>query len=585
MENSSFLKNIIFIIKKNYPKRFVLIFFAGTIAAFLEILSLGTIPLFVGFILSPELFIEHVPFDKLKLYLSNLNNYSNLILILSGLVLLAFLIKNLFLSILLYFEFKTIHKVKRDLNTKIYNHYVLAPYEQTINTNPSHLSRNIILEISSAVAVLVLGLNFLREIFVVIALVLLLMIKAPSSTTFIVFLLVTGSSLFYLIVKKPILKRARENIAIREKLIRIVNETFGSLKNLKILLMEKYAIDNFKNKINIHEQNQFLINFLNRLPRIFLEIISITLLVIIVVYLIQVGEDTNQIIPGITLLAIAIVRLVPSFNAINVGLNNFKAKGPSLNLVAKEIEKIEKTSQDQNFIEEFTKSENLKNFNSLTIKNVNYKYPNSETEIFKDLSLEIKKGDFIGIVGETGSGKSTLINLILGLLKPNKGSVYFNNENIFENIKGWRKLSGYVSQDIFLNDDTIKNNITLANYEKKIDQNNLDEAIKTSKLGNFISELPEGLETIVGRDGIKLSGGQKQRISIARAIYRNPKILFLDESTSALDPITEREVINNIKIKYKNYGTVIMISHKSKSLENCDCIYKVDKKKIQKISE
>ena len=239
------------------------------------------------------------------------------------------------------------------------------------------------------------------------------MIKAPSSTTFIVFLLVTGSSLFYLIVKKPILKRARENIAIREKLIRIVNETFGSLKNLKILLMEKYAIDNFKNKINIHEQNQFLINFLNRLPRIFLEIISITLLVIIVVYLIQVGEDTNQIIPGITLLAIAIVRLVPSFNAINVGLNNFKAKGPSLNLVAKEIEKIEKTSQDQNFIEEFTKSENLKNFNSLTIKNVNYKYPNSETEIFKDLSLEIKKGDFIGIVGETGSGKSTLINLIL----------------------------------------------------------------------------------------------------------------------------------------------------------------------------
>ena len=170
MENSSFLKNIIFIIKKNYPKRFVLIFFAGTIAAFLEILSLGTIPLFVGFILSPELFIEHVPFDKLKLYLSNLNNYSNLILILSGLVLLAFLIKNLFLSILLYFEFKTIHKVKRDLNTKIYNHYVLAPYEQTINTNPSHLSRNIILEISSAVAVLVLGLNFLREIFVVIAL-------------------------------------------------------------------------------------------------------------------------------------------------------------------------------------------------------------------------------------------------------------------------------------------------------------------------------------------------------------------------------------------------------------------------------
>ena len=577
--SSNLLKDIIYIIKNNYPLRFLLIFLAGNFIAFLEILSLASIPVFVGIILSPESFMSYIPFDELRVYLTNLTSNYNFVAILCGLVFTIFLVKNLFLSILILFEFRTIHKIKKDLTTKIFNYYIIAPYEKTINVNPSHLSRNILIEIGNAVSVILLSMNFVREILFVIFAIIFLLIQNPYLSSLIIFSFMLAILIFFLLIKKIITKKAIENIEIRDKLVRNVNEIFGSLKNIKIMLLENSIIKDFKEKVYIHENNQFILNFFNKLPKILLELVSLATIFFLIIFLIQSGKDKSIIISLMTLVTVLIIRLIPSFNTISICLNNFKTKGPSLSLINEEIKKIRKI-KDYFLSNPQNEPVNLTNFMRLRIKNLTFSFPNTKKTIFENLSFDIKKGDLIGIVGKTGSGKSTFINLITGLLKPQEGKIDFNEKNIFENISLWRNQIGYVPQDIFLNDDTIKNNIVFGDDLGKINQHNLDEAIKISKLGSFLSSLKKGLETNVGRDGIKISGGQKQRIAIARAIYKNPNILILDEATSALDPNTENEILNNIKKIFKKRGSVIFISHKIKILHDFDYVYQLNEKKL-----
>lgn len=577
MKNDSFIRDLKIIIKKNYPKRFLLIFIASWISAFLEMISLGTIPLFVGFILSPQIFIEQIPFDNLRIYLENYDE-SNLILFGATLVLAAFLFKNFFLTLLIFFEYRTIYFIRRDISSKMYKHYVYLPYELSLDMNPAKLSRNIVTEIKNSISVLLLGFSFVREILVVSAIVFLLFFQSPITTLFTIIALIISVSIFYILIRNKLIFRAKENILIQEKVIRTINETFSSLKNLKILLKEKFAVKFFRQNMDIYEKNLFFLEFTNRFPKIFLETISIIMLVSIIFYFIKTDNEINNILPILSLLAVAAVRLVPSFNSITIALNNFKAKGPSLKLIAQEIMNIEKFRSDK----KINNSELLINFpfDNLEIKNISYKYPNTNRNVIENVSLSIKNGTIIGLVGKTGSGKSTLFNLMLGLLKPYSGTITLNKSNINENIYKWRQYVGYISQDVFLNDDTIKHNITLSDNDEEINENNLKNALNISELEDFVTELPNGLLTKVGRDGIRLSGGQKQRVAIARSIYRKPKVLFMDEATSALDDKTEANILIKIKKSYDNFGAVFISSHREKTLDSCDQVYQLKDKTI-----
>jgi ABC-type multidrug transport system fused ATPase/permease subunit len=223
----------------------------------------------------------------------------------------------------------------------------------------------------------------------------------------------------------------------------------------------------------------------------------------------------------------------------------------------------------------------LKFQKEINIINLSFSYPTRKEFLLSKISLTIKKGDFVGVIGETGSGKSTLINLLTGLLKPTEGKVEVDELNINENLKGWHKKIGYVPQSVYLTDDTIRKNIAFGLLEDNIDNNLVQQAVEKASLSQFLDSLPNGLETIVGEKGIRLSGGQQQRIGIARALYRDPEILILDEATSSLDQSTEKAIVESISF-LKRKKTLIIITHRLSTVKNCDKIFCVDKGKIIK---
>ena len=299
-----------------------------------------------------------------------------------------------------------------------------------------------------------------------------------------------------------------------------------------------------------------------------------------VITLLVISKSNSLIINNLTLLGFfsaTFIRLTPSAYRIISSLQRIKFTQKILNSLNKNLEYFDKIKIDKDEKSKRKKIENISIENSIVIKNIKFSY--NSKKLFESLDLEIKIGDTIGIFGESGSGKSTFVNLLIGLLKPDKGEILINDKNINSNIYLWRKNIGYVPQNIFLIDDTFKKNISLNFDSKKENLKRLNECLKQSELEKFISSLPNGIDTIVGERGSRISGGQLQRVGIARALYNNPEILIFDESTSALDRETELEIFKNI-YKFKDRKTLIIITHKKELLKDCDKIYKLENGKF-----
>ena len=327
------------------------------------------------------------------------------------------------------------------------------------------------------------------------------------------------------------------------------------------------------------EKHSFFMYFLNQTPRLFLEFLAIFAVSIIAIIFVLINLTSEQILPIISLLAVCSVRLIPAFNLIISSLSTRRFASASLKIIS---EAFRNTPIEEKFKKNDISQENIKKDffkDKIILREVDFSHENSNTKIIKEISLEINRGQSIGIIGKSGAGKSTLIDLILGLINPVTGKIYIDNFELKDNIKSWQKLIGYVPQDIYLLDDTIKNNIAFGLDERDIDHENVIKSIKLAKLDIFINSLPEKENTIVGNRGIKVSGGQKQRIGIARALYNNPKVLVLDEATSSLDTENERQIMDEVYVTSKE-RTLIIITHRHSSVFKCDIVYLLDKGKV-----
>jgi ATP-binding cassette subfamily C protein len=357
--------------------------------------------------------------------------------------------------------------------------------------------------------------------------------------------------------------------------IKIVNQGFGAIKEVKILNKEKYVEKIFKQNIDEIEKNYFIVFFLNAMPRLFLEVISVIAVVVVSTISVFMYASTALMIPLMTLLAVSAVRLIPAFGAIATSLTTIRAKIPSFNFVSKEISELENT----NIILNQENEKKIKFFKDIYVKKVNFRYPNTNAYSIIDFNLSINSGKKIGFIGSSGAGKSTFVNLLLGLLQPTDGKILIDGKDISENLRNWQSQIGYVSQDIYLLDDTIRNNIAFGQSSTSINSEYLLSAIKTAQLENFVNSLPNGEETIIGNRGVKISGGQKQRIGIARALYNKPRLLIFDEATSSLDLENERKIMDKICQSNKEL-TFIIISHRNNTVKNCDLIYVFDNGKL-----
>ena len=562
------IKKLSNILSAKELKKFKLVLILNFLMFILETLSIISIPLFASVLIDPEIVLQKISIYLPESYFLYIDT-SNILYISSIFVITSFLLKNSFLLFLLYFQGHFFKDIKINISRKLFNYYVYLPYLEHVEKNPSTLARNITNETQLLNSYLLESSVFVRESSAILVIFLILIGVQPIIT-----LLVCGLfaliGFLYLKLAKPFVKnKAEQNQILSKNIFQIIYETFGSIKDLKILMKEEKIINYFDKDIKILGKNNFYFSVIEKLPKIFLELISVIAITIITLIFFNFNQDYVQFFPMLSLLVICVFRFIPAFNGITVSRYYMKITTPSLNLLSKEIKIIDEfLKKDFNYSDK-NKTNKIDKFNYLDIKNLSFSYSNNKIVQLSNINMSLKKGSIIGITGKTGSGKSTLFHLMLGLIKPKTGDIFYNGESIFNNLNGWREKIGYISQNVFLLDSSIKNNITFNFLDEAIDNKKLETAIDIAQLRKKIESLPNGINTNVGSDGLKLSGGERQRIALARALYRDPEIYFMDESTSALDVNTEKLILEAIK-KDASQKTVILIAHRKTTLDKCD---------------
>lgn len=549
--------------------RFLLIL--NSLMFFLEGLSLLSIPVFTSVLLDNYSFFEKINFFKNSAILNEFNR--NDFLILSGIsVIFLFIIKNFFLIFLTIFQGKFQKKIKTNISERLFNYHINMPFLQHLETNPSYLSRVVSSEVANLNTYLQnIFLNF-RELITISTIFILIIIYSPKFILFIFFGFGFVGIVFLKITKIFINHRAKKNIQLGKNLTETIFETFGSIKDIKVQMKEENVINYFKNDINEFEKNNFYFFIIEKLPRIILELLAILILVLCCVFFVIKGSNISEIFSSLSLILISVFRFLPAFNAVTVSKYYIKLTRPSVKTIISELDKS-KNLFLKNKLKNNNKKYVLNERKYLEVKDLSFQYNNKHSAPLKNINFELNKGDFVGIAGTTGAGKSTLFHILLGLLEPNNGIVANYGVDIHNDLGAWRKKIGYISQNIFLLNGSIKKNILLNFNNSENDNFNnekLAQCIELSELKSKINSLPYGLETHVGINGSKLSGGEKQRLAIARILYKNPEIILMDESTNALDEKTEDRILSNLRSEKFQKKTVIIISHRKNTLLQCD---------------
>ena len=485
------------------------------------------------------------------------------------------LLKNFYLGLIIYWQSKVTISLGVNIKSRLMKYYMNVPYIFHLQKNPAELLRGITVDVDSATNVIINIITLFRESLLLIMIFGLLFYVDPLVSFSVFLFLILSVGLFFLLTKKKLKTIGEVIIYLSGIQFKILNQSFGAIKEIKILNKEKQVEEIFKQNIKKVGENKLIKGFLIVLPRLFLEVISVMAVVVISALFISMDRPMITLIPLLSLLVISAIRLIPIFNSIATSLALIRSLIPSFNFVSKEISELEKT----NIVLDQGKKKEIKFIKDIYIKELNFKYPNTNIYSIIDLNLLIKPGKKIGFIGNSGGGKSTLIDLLLGLLQPTEGKILVDGIDISENLRSWQKQIGYVPQDVYLLDDTIRKNIAFRFSDTDINSEQLSNVIKIAQLKSVINNLPNGEETIIGNRGIRLSGGQRQRIGIARALYNNPGVLVLDEATSSLDIENEQKIMNEIFSLIQS-KTLIIITHRHQTVQNCDNIFLLDNGKL-----
>ena len=572
------LSKFFFIMSKRRIKQIPFIIFAMIIGAAFEVVGIGLV--------IPLIDIISVSDNRVTEYLgSAFPSLSSQNIVLLGVTLFAmvYVVKGVYLSGLAWLNGRFSYAVKVDVSNTLMEGYLKAPYEFHLQKNSAQLIRNLTTESSQLVSnVLNPLLTITTEGVVIIAISIFLITIEPTGTIVVLAVLVVLSFSFQRVLGSYVAKLGRIRQHADGMLIQRSQEALGGIKDVKVLGKELHFINQFR-MYNLTSSSvsakQYVVN---QISRMYLETIGVLVFSILIVLLIVKGDDFRQVIPTLGVFALAAFRLLPSANRLLSAINSLRfadAVIVSLNDQLKAIAlTVSSAPRDNNNMAHFAFER------SIDIDNLCYQYPGTHELALSDIKLTIVKGESIGVIGKSGAGKSTLSDIILGLLKPSAGAIYVDGVDIYEDIKSWQSLIGYVQQDIYLLDDSIRSNIAFGELADEIDANRINDAIAEAQLNEFVASLPEGIDTHLGERGVRLSGGQKQRIGIARALYRNTPILVFDEATSALDYETEAEIVSAIK-KFKGVRTTIVIAHRLSTIEHCDRLIELKKGRISKIEE
>jgi len=422
--------------------------------------------------------------------------------------------------------------------------------------------------------------NLSTELFVTVGIIILLVITDPETTLFVFSILTIISLVFFYLIRGKLESYGTIAQEFTEKMIKTTDEAFGGIKETKILGREDYYVSKFGKNVFNYTKSWIYPSLIHIIQKSMIEIIFIGGIVIISLHILMSGGDSSYLLAILSLFAAAAFRLMPSVTRISVNIAQVKYYTPILSTIYNDIQSSLNNSQRKLSSKKRASSDFMFQ-DGIRLENVCFKYPGTKDNILNSISILIPKGYSAGFIGPSGSGKTTLIDIILGLLKPNSGRVMFDDLDVHKNLSLWQKHIGYIPQNIFLSDNTIRKNVAFGLPNSEIDDNKIWEAINHAQLKEVIRNLPDGLDTRIGENGLKISGGQRQRIGIARALYHDPEVLVLDEATSSLDNKTENEISNAIN-KLSKEKTLLIIAHRLSTLENCDLRFHLKNCKIEK---
>ncbi len=572
------LKKIYHLLNRRERIKFLLLFGMMLFAAFLEVLGIGMIPAFIVTVSDPE-FIFSYPFVGQVLEKLNIKTQESLVLFGAVLLMAIYIGKNIYMGFFFYFKKKFILNRGVDLQYRLFRAYMGAPYTFYISRNSSELLRNMTAEVKGIVERVMLPFMELLLNVVMALLIISLLLVAEPLISLVTLIMLGGTGYFFLsITRSKISSFGKEDRHLRKMMNISFLQGLGGFKDARILGRETMFLDEYKQFAVRRKVANVYLYVVKKLPKPITETLAVLTILIITLILIWQGRSISSIIPILGLFGAAAVKLMPMINVMISNISEIRYNTPSVSAVDYDLRLLEGNTYK-------FKSKNRENHQILplqdiiSIQNVSYCYPNTDDYAVKDASLQIRCGEAVAFVGESGAGKTTMADIILGLLEPQEGSVFVDGRKIQENMRGWQKNIGYVPQSIFLLDDTIRRNIAFGIPENEIDEEKMKKAVEASQLKDLIERLPDGEETIVGERGVRFSGGQRQRIGIARALYNNPQVLIMDEATSALDNVTEKYVIEAID-QLKGNLTIIMIAHRLTTVINCDRLYMMENGKI-----
>lgn len=573
-------KKLSYIFSKRDKYKIALLLCIMVAGSFLELLGVAVFQPFVNIIMMPDSIQENPYLARIYQMFGCSTTESFLTVVALGIIVI-YVVKNVYLWVEQNLIMKFTYGMQQKLSTRLLTTYLSEPYTFHLNKNIAELQRSMQEDTGLFTQVLMHTLQLIAEVVVCIVLGVYLFTVSNSITVVIVGLLILCVVLFTKITKRFTEQLGKEAQVYKGKLYQWVNQSLGGVKEVKVLNREEFFVSSYKKYYGLYIKGVRINRLLSITPKYMVEAVCMTGLLIAIIIKLNFGHgELENFIPQLATFAVAAFRLLPSVGRINEHVNNILYAVPSVDLIYGDLKGIEDYQESKG--EEEGKEWSFEH--GITAKHITYAYPNTDTNVLEDANCVIPKGKTVAFIGSSGAGKTTMADIILGLLAPQRGKILVDDIDVFKNLTMWHHQIGYIPQVIYLSDDTIRNNIAFGIHEDQIDEEAVRTALKKAQLAEFVDTLPDGLDTIVGDRGVRLSGGQRQRIGIARALYHDPEILVLDEATSALDNETETAVMEAIE-SLQGSKTMIIIAHRLTTIQNADIIYEVGDGKVTERSK
>ena len=573
------LKEFRYIFNRKQKIGLLLLLFAIGIGTFLELAGVTAIMPFINVVMDPSS-IQRRWYLKWVYDAFGFQNNTDFIIFVAVVLIVVYVVKNLYLCFMYNMQYRFTYENRRRVATRMLKAYLRQPYSYHRVHPSSELMRNISTDTERMFEGVLSILQLLTEICVCVVLGIYLFIMDKTITIGVGIIMALFLVIFTKGFKNYIAYIGSENRKYAALIVKWLQQSFGGIKEAKILEREEYFLEQFDQNYKKSAGYDRQYRFLQVAPRPIMEAVCVAALLSVIIFKLLRGTNSTYFVSTLSVFAIGAFRLMPSVNRITSYLSVLMFTKSSIHAVyhdLKEVEELEKTEINRREEAPLTVKSMIR------VKELSFRYPDADTDVLKDVNLEIRKNQSIALIGPSGAGKTTLAGIILGVLEPTSGKVCVDDTDIQEHMKAWHKNIGYIPQTIYLMDATIRENIAFGIPDQEIDEARLDRAVKEAQLKEFVDGLKDGLGTVIGESGVRLSGGQRQRIGIARALYNDPDVLVLDEATSALDNETERAVMEAID-GLAGSKTLIIIAHRLTTIKNCDVVYEVKNGNVEAVT-